>query len=222
MTSSNEGNDRDREIQDAVSYAIGHRIRVEILTVLHERADASAIELARIVHQPLSTITHHIGALVKAGSIQVERTEKARSVEQRFYGLATPIYVSDEEWAELSEEGRQEVCRSLLQSIVAEALASFWAGKITADPRHFISWAWFNVDTRGREAIAEEQVRSWQRIGEIERESTARCAEDGEEPFSVMVSSLSFDRARTAPGPPPRPPGYNRRRLGRDQEDEGR
>jgi DNA-binding transcriptional ArsR family regulator len=219
MTSSVSDGSGDREIQDAVSYAIGHRIRVEILTVLHERADASAIELARIVRQPLSTVTHHVGALLKSGSIQVGRTEQVRSVEQRFYSLATPIYVSDEEWAELSETERQEVCRSLLQSIVAEALASFWAGKITADPRHFISWAWFNVDMQGREDIAEEQIRSWQRIGEIEKEAKARCTESGEEPFSVMVSSLSFERGRNAPGPPPRPSGYNRGRLGQDQED---
>jgi DNA-binding transcriptional ArsR family regulator len=220
MTTSVGDGKGDREIQDAVSYAIGHRIRIEILTVLHERADASAIELSRIVHQPLSTVTHHIGALLKSGSIQVERTEKVRSVEQRFYSLASLIYVSDEEWAEMSDAEREEVCRLLLQSIIAEALASFWAGEITADPRYFISWAWFNVDEQGRDDIAEEQIRSWQRIGEIEREATSRCAESGEKPFSLLVSSLSFNRVRDAPGRPPRPPGYRRRRLGRDLEDE--
>jgi DNA-binding transcriptional ArsR family regulator len=222
MTTSVSDGSGDRDIQAAVSYAIGHRIRVEILTVLHERADVSAIELSRIVRQPLSTVTHHVGALLKSGAIQVGRTEKVRSVEQRFYRLVAPVYVSDEEWEEMSEAERQELCRSLLQSIVAEALSSFWAGKITADPRHFMSWAWFNVDERGRDDIAEEQVRSWQRIGEIEKEASARCAETGEEAFSVLVSSLSFERARTAPGPPPRPEGYDRGRLAQEQEGEGR
>jgi DNA-binding transcriptional ArsR family regulator len=222
MSAAGKDGKGNRGIQDAVSYAIGHRVRVEILTVLHERKDASAAELARIVRQPLSTVTHHVGALLESGSIQVGRTEKVRSVEQRFYRLATPIYVSDEEWAELSEEERQEICRSLLQSLVAEALASFWTGKITADPRHFVSWAWFNVDAQGREDIAEEQVRSWQRIGEIEGEASARCAESGEEPFSVVVSSLSFERCRNAPGRPPRPEGYDRGRLGQGQGGGGR
>jgi DNA-binding transcriptional ArsR family regulator len=222
MTTSVSDGNGDREIQDAVSYAIGHRIRVEILTVLHEKADASAIELARIVRQPLSTVTHHIGALLKSGSIQIGRTERVRSGEQRFYSLVTPMYVSDEEWAELSERDRQEICRSLLQSIGAEALASFWAGKITADPRHFVCWAWFNVDAQGREDIAEEQIRSWQRIEAIEREASERCVQSGDEPFSVLVSSLSFERVRNAPGPPPRPPGYDRGRLGQGQGSEGR
>ena len=72
----------EREVPDAVSYAIGHRIRVEILSALHELSD-----------------------------------------------------VSDEEWTEMSEEERQEITRWALQSLMAEALAAFWAGKITSDPR---------------------------------------------------------------------------------------
>jgi DNA-binding transcriptional ArsR family regulator len=198
----------ERGVQDAVSYAVGHRIRVEILTALHEMRDASATELARIVHQPLSTVTHHIGELLKSGSVRVRKTEKVRSVEQRFYSVVNSLYVSDEEWGEMSEEERQETCRWALQSLMAEALAAFWAGKITSDPRQFVSWAWFNVDAQGRDDIADEQARSWRRIGEIEQEAAARCAENGREPFSLLVSSLSFDRARTAPGPHPRPPGF--------------
>jgi DNA-binding MarR family transcriptional regulator len=220
MTTSVQEEQGGRGIQEAVSYAVGHRIRVEILTTLHELGSASAIELARAVHQPLSTVTHHIGEMLKSGSIRVERTEKVRSVEQRFYHLVNPMYVSDEELAAMSEEERQEVCRIILQSLVAEALASFWTGKITSDPRLFLSWAWFNVDEEGREAIAEEQVRSWRRIGEIEKEATARCEEKGEQPFSVMVSSLSFPRSRTALGPAPRPENYERQRLGRDREED--
>jgi DNA-binding transcriptional ArsR family regulator len=208
MATSAKAGKRGREIQDAVSYAVGHRIRVEILTALHEKGSASAIELSRVVRQPLSTVTHHVGELLKSGSIRIERTEKVRSVDQRFYCLLNPVYVSDEDLAALSEEERQEIFRSILQSMMAEALASFWAGKFNADPRHFVSWAWFNVDAEGREQIAEEQDRSWRRIDEIEEEAAARCAESGESPFSVLVSSLGVERARTAPGPPPRPAEY--------------
>jgi len=202
MTTSTRDGKGGRSLQDALSYAVGHRIRVEILTALHDLKSASAIELARIVHQPLSTVTHHIGEMLKAGSIRVERTEKVRSVEQRFYAVVNPVFVSDEEMEELPEQQRQEFARVVLQSLMAEALAAFWAGKITDDPRIFLSWSWFNVDDQGRADIADEQFRSWQRIREIEREAEARCEESGEERFSVMVSSLSFPRSRTAPRPP--------------------
>lgn len=200
-TSAGEG-ERSRSLQEAVSYAVGHRIRVEILATLHEREDASANELARIVRQPLSTVTHHIAELLKSGSIEIARTEKVRSVNQHFYRVAGSFFLSDEEMAAMPEEERQEVCRMVLQALTAEALTAFWGGTLTSDPRVCLIWSWFNVDQEGREAIADEQARSWQRIQEIEAEAAARRAESGAEAVSVLVSLLGFERCRTAPGPP--------------------
>jgi DNA-binding transcriptional ArsR family regulator len=193
------GGASDRAYPDAVSYAVGHRIRVEILAALHERS-ASAIELSRIVRQPLSTVTHHVGELLKAGSIGVERTEKVRSVEQRFY-VISPIYFSDEDMERMPKEELHNLIRYLLQGVMSESLAAFWNDKLSSDPRLFISWVWFNVDEEGRAAIADEQARSWARLYEIEQEAATRCAESGAEPFSVSVAALSFERIRTAPRP---------------------
>jgi DNA-binding transcriptional ArsR family regulator len=190
-----------RGFQEAVSYAVGHRIRVEVLVALHDLESASATELARIVHQPLSTVTHHISELLKSGSIRIARTEKVRSVNQHFYSVVNPLYLNDEEQAAMSVEEQEEVCRVILQALMAEALASFWAGHLTTDPRLFLYWSWYNVDEEGRAAIADEQLRSWERFREIEREAADRCAASGAEPFSIVVSGMSFKRARTAPRP---------------------
>ena len=197
--------DGGRAMPDVVSYAVGHRIRVELLAALNDLGSASTIELARIVHQPLSTVTHHIGELLKAGSIFVERTEKVRSVEQRFYSTVKPLYITDEEMQEMSEEDRVAVAGITLQAMIAESLSAFWAGHLTTDPRIFLCWSWFNVDAKGRAEIADEQLRSWKRIREIEREAQERCEETGDEPFSVFVSSSSFNRSRTALRPPDAP-----------------
>jgi DNA-binding transcriptional ArsR family regulator len=190
-----------RGFQEAVSYAVGHRIRVEILVALHDLETASATELARIVHEPLSTVTHHVSELLKAGSIRIARTEKVRSVNQHFYSVVNPLYLSDEDQASMSVEEQEEVCRVILQSLIAEALASFWAGNLVDDPRLFLYWSWYNVDEEGRAAIADEQERAWKRFQAIEREAAARCAASGVEPFSVLVSQMSFRRARTAARP---------------------
>jgi DNA-binding transcriptional ArsR family regulator len=194
-----------REVPEAVSYAVGHRIRVELLAALNDLESASAIELARVVRQPLSTVTHHIGQLLQAGSIRVERTEKVRSVEQRFYTAIDPIYVTEDELAAMGAEEREELVGLTLQQLVAEAFSSFWSGHLTSDPEVCISWSWFNVDDRGRTEIAEEQMRSWKRIQEIERESQARCEVSAEQPYSVLVSSLGYKRSRTAERPPGSP-----------------
>jgi DNA-binding transcriptional ArsR family regulator len=196
-----EGGDRSRSVEEAVSYAVGHRIRVEILGTLNERV-ASANELAALVHEPLSTVTHHVEELLKAGSIEIAKTERVRNINQNFYRAVELPFFSDEQMAALPPEARQEIYGVILQAVMAEALAAFWAGKITTDPRAWLSWRWFNVDAQGRQAIAEEQARSWERLREIEAESTTRRAESGEEAVSIIVSSLGHERFRPAAQPP--------------------
>lgn len=198
MGTSIEQTEGSRSFEEAVSYAIGHRIRVEIISALHDLGSASAVELSRVVHQPLSTVTHHVGELLKSGSIHIDRTEKVKSVNQHYYKLINPLFLDDEEMQELSEDERKEVCRVLLQGVTAEALAAFWSGDLSNDPRLFIAWNWFNVDEKGRSDIADEQLRFWQRICKIEEEATARCAETEEKPFSLVVAGLSYPRWRTA------------------------
>lgn len=192
---------RSRGVEEAVSYAVGHRIRVEILAALNEGV-ASASELARIVHQPLSTVTHHIEELLKSGSIEVAKTERVRNISQNFYRAVELPFFTDEQMEAMPAAARQEIYGVILQAVMAEALAAFWAGKITADPRAWLSWRWFNVDAQGRQDIADEQARSWERLQEIEAESATRRAKSEEEPVSIIVSSLGHERCRTASSPP--------------------
>jgi DNA-binding transcriptional ArsR family regulator len=193
--------ERSRKVEEAVSYAVGHRIRVEILAALNEGV-ASAAELAAVVHQPLSTVAHHIEELLKSGSIEVARTEQVRNISQNFYRAVELPFFSDEQMEAMPPQARQEIYGVILQAVMAEALAAFWAGKITADPRAWLSWRWFNVDAQGRRDIAEEQARSWDRLRQIEAESASRRAQSGEEAVSIIVSSLGHERCRTASAPP--------------------
>jgi DNA-binding transcriptional ArsR family regulator len=201
MSTTTGSDQRSRGVEEAISYAVGHRIRVEVLASLNEGV-ASASELARVVHQPLSTVTHHIEELLKSGSIEVAKTERIRNISQNFYRAVELPFFTDEQMEAMPPAARQEIYGVILQAVMAEALAAFWAGKITADPRAWLSWRWFNVDAQGREDIAEEQSRSWGRLREIEAESATRRARSGEEPVSIIVSSLGHERCRTAMSPP--------------------
>lgn len=192
---------KERSVEEAVSYALGHRIRIEILAALHERP-YSSIELARLVRQPLSTVSHHIEELRKSGSIEIARTEQVRNIEQNFYRAQESTYTDDEGMAALPRAVRQELYGVTLRAAMAEAMASFWAGKIADDPRTFVAWTWFNVDQQGRDDIADEMARSWEAMQKIEAEAAARRLESGEEAQSIFVTSLGFPRSRTSPHPP--------------------
>jgi DNA-binding transcriptional ArsR family regulator len=193
---------KSRSVEQAVSYAVGHRIRIEILAALNE-GSYSSTELARIVRQPLSTVSHHIEELVASGLVEIARTERVRNIEQNYYRSFESSSLSDEEMAALTRTDRQKRYAVGLQSAIAEALASLWAGKIADDPRAFTVWNWFNVDARGREEIADEMMRSWRRMQEIEVESTNRRAISGEEAESIIVTYLGYPKSRTSPHPAP-------------------
>jgi DNA-binding transcriptional ArsR family regulator len=190
-----------RSVEDAVSYAVGHRARIEVLAILNEGVHTPD-ELARMIGLPLSTVGHHIKELLKDGSIELARTEQVRNTIQHYYRAVEIPFYSDEAIAAMSPERRQATAGVILQAVMAEAMAAFWAGRMVTDPRVWLSWRWFNVDARGREDIADEQARSWARVQEIEAESTARRAESGEEATSIIVTSLGYARSRTAPPQP--------------------
>ncbi len=140
--------EQKRSVEEAVSYSVGHRIRIEILCILNEGTH-SASELSRLIRQPLTTIGHHIKELVNSGRIELARIEKVRNTDQHFYRAVELPFVTDEEAEALPPEVKQEYAALILQTITAEGLGSLWAGKMNDDPTVRMMWRWFNLDAQG-------------------------------------------------------------------------
>jgi DNA-binding transcriptional ArsR family regulator len=184
-----------RGVEAAVSYGVGHRIRIEILCILNEGTH-SASELSRLTRQPLTTISHHIKELLGRHCIELARIEKVRNTDQHFYRAIELPFVTDEEAEELPPEVKQEYAALILQTITAEGLGSLWAGKLNNGPEIRMMWRWFNLDLEGRGELADEQRESWERIVEIEARSTNRRAKSGEEPVTWIAATMGFERSR--------------------------
>jgi len=191
----------DRSIESAVHYSLAHEIRTEILAILNEGVH-SPEELSKITGELPSRLGHHIKALLDDGSIELVGVKPVRNTLQHFYRAVQLPFHSDEQVEAMSRDERQAIIGVILEAVVAEALASFDSGKMLDDPRIWLSWRWFNVDRQGREDIADEQARHWERMQEIEAEATGRRADSGEEAASVIVTSLGYIRSRTAVHPP--------------------
>jgi DNA-binding transcriptional ArsR family regulator len=189
---------RGKSIEEVVEYAVSHRTRVRILTLLNQGTYSPA-EISEILDIPVTALSHHIRELVDAGSIELARVEKARNVDQHYYrGIEIPFYSDEEVW-EMTPLQRQISAGLIIQNIFAEIMAAFWGGKIRDDPHTWLAWRWFTVDPEGRKAIADEQQRFWERIQEIEAEATGRRIETGEKGTTVIVSEIAFERERQAP-----------------------
>jgi DNA-binding transcriptional ArsR family regulator len=192
---------RKKRIEEVVEYAVSHKMRVLVLSLLNEGV-YSAAEIAAILDEPEKNVRFHVKELLDAGSIELARTEKVRNTDRHYYrAVEMPFYSDEEVWA-MTPHQRQVSAGIVIQNLQAEIMAAFWAGKIRDDPQTWLAWRWFNVDAEGREAIAEEQQRSWDRMVEIEAEATNRRAQSGEGAKSIIVGAVGFERERTAPKAP--------------------
>lgn len=189
---------RGKRIEEVVSYALGHRIRIEILALLNE-AIYTPDQISGILDEPLGKVAHHVAELADGGAIEVAKTEQVRNATRHFYCAVSQPYVSEEEAAAMTPQQRQILVGLILQSIMAESMSAFWAGNMIDDPAGtLLSWRWFNVDRQGREEIIAELAESWGRIQEIEARSSARRLESGEEGVSVLVAMQGYRRSRSS------------------------
>lgn len=194
MSAKKKG-ERKRSVEEAVSYAVAHRIRIEILCLLNE-ATYTATELSELTRLPLTTISHHIKEMLLSRSIEVARIEKVRNTDQHYYRAVELPVVSDEKAVTLPSEVKQEYAAVVLQAIMAESLAALRTEKLNRDPRVRMMWRWFNLDEQGRDELADEQRESWERIAEIEARSINRRAKSGEKATTLIAATLGFERSK--------------------------
>ena len=190
-----------RGIENSVSYSLGHRLRIEIRAALHE-GPASSSELADITREPLNLVDYHVKGLLEGGSIQIAKVVKAGNIDQTYYSVASLPYFSDSEVASLSNEDRQTLCAIAVQAAMAEAMASLWAGTIANDPRVFLAWNRINLDKKGRNDLADEELRSWRHKHEIADQAAKRQTETGAPGRTFVITSFSYERSRASPPDP--------------------
>jgi len=191
-----------RNVAAAVAYTITHQARIEIRAILNE-GPRSQEQLAGSIRASKNT-GHHVKEMLDDGSIELAFVKPARNALEYYYrAVEIPSY-TDEEIEAMSPKTREAIAGVIIEAAMAEAMSSFWADKMVNDRRVWLSWRWFNVDARGRDDLADEQARHWERVREIEAESLERCARSGEPTKSIIVTSFGFERFRFA-APPPMP-----------------
>jgi DNA-binding transcriptional ArsR family regulator len=190
-----------KTVEELVSHAVGHRMRIEVLAALHEGPN-TASELAKIVRQPLSLLTYHIDALLKSGAIEVAYTQMVGSIEQNVYSVVSLPFYTDEDWQRMSPQERQVTSAVILQAAMAEALASLWAGKFHSDLNVMVAWNRIVLDRKGRDELADQQADSWRRIEEIAEEAALRLTQAKVSGKTYVVTSFGYERSRSsAPSP---------------------
>lgn len=196
-----DGAQNGKSVEERVTDALAHRVRIEILTLLNEGV-YTADDIAELIGESRQNVHHHLRRLSGGGSIEIAKIEKRRNTDLHFYRAVEMPSFSEEDIAAMTPEERQATAGLIVQCSTAELMAALRAGKLKNDLQICLAWRWFNLDEQGREDLADEQHKLWERIQEIEVESTNRRSSSGEDATSYVVAAWGFERARTAPVPP--------------------
>lgn len=186
-----------KKIEDRIGFAVRHRVRVQVLTILNEGV-YTADDIAALIGESRQNVSYHLRELLGAGSIELAKTEKRRNADLFYYRAVEMPSYDREELAALSPAQRQEIAGLIVQCSTVEVIAALAAGKLSNDPRVCLMWRWFNLDVEGRNDLFEEQERFWERVQEIEIESINRCAKSDGKTTAYIVGEWGYERARTA------------------------
>jgi DNA-binding transcriptional ArsR family regulator len=187
---------RGKRIEERIAYALGHRVRIEILRKLLTEGPQTADDIAETIGESRQNVHHHLKELLDGGMIEIAKVEKRRNADLHYFCALEQGTFDRETLEGMTAEQQRELAGMVVQHALAELMAALGAGKLSDDPRVCLMWNWLHLDPEGREALHTEQEQFWKRIEEIEAEAISRSAESGEPTISYIVSQWGFERAK--------------------------
>jgi len=83
---------KPKRIEEVVQYALGHKIRVEILILLNQGAFTSA-QLAELLGESVSNVQNHLRKMLDDGAIEIAEEKRLSNVVTYWYkAVEIPVY----------------------------------------------------------------------------------------------------------------------------------
>jgi DNA-binding transcriptional ArsR family regulator len=190
-------------LDESLIKALAHPLRWRIVETVVERGEASPIELARLLDEPLATVSHHTRVLRDHGCIALTRTEPRRGAVEHYYRAILPAFFDDEQWRQVPVILRRGIAGQLFRRIFQEAAAAGGAGAFDAPDAHLDRMV-VELDDAGREELSALLIDVLKRAQAIQQRSDARRGEDGD----ARTSEIALMHFELAPSdaPPRRSP----------------
>ena len=176
-----------------------------MLEALNE-GEASPAQLARRFGEPVNLVAYHMGILLKAGGVELVRTEPRRGSTEHYYRAIMRPFFGDREWARLPAETRRAVLDTEIKRVIRDVRAAA-AGTGLDHPKVHVSWTPLELDREGMDEVAALLAGVLDQLVQIQARATGRQAEKNRkkksEALSTEVAMLHFERAarRTARRP---------------------
>ena len=190
---------RKRQPVEAITHALNHWIRVEIIAILHEGTFAAG-EIADMIGVNVKKVTGHIHDLYESGCIEFAGTKMIGGFARPVYRAIVMPEVTPEVYRAMSIPDRHDLNGAVTQAILTEMVSSYAAGKMDEDDDLYLVWDAPYLDERGEREMHDHMADSYKRAKEIHAESANRMAKSGEEGHTKVVGFLAYRRGR--PGRP--------------------
>jgi DNA-binding transcriptional ArsR family regulator len=204
---------RYEEITDpSLARALAHPLRTRVLTALENRT-ASPSELADELGVALGVLSYHVRCLHAVGFLRLVKRVPRRGAVEHYYTTVAGPRITNEAWASTPAIVKQAMVSATLGEIGTQASAAAQAGGFEARDAH-LSRTPVTVDQTGWEELAHELDTLISRIEQIEAESHARLAADGNEGAgAATVALMLFHTAVDVPQGDRHVNGKRRRRA---------
>jgi DNA-binding transcriptional ArsR family regulator len=183
--------------------ALANSMRVQILTILNERAN-STTGLARELGVEPGEIAYDVEVLRDMGLIEVVGEKKRRGAMEVFYKAISRAHLDELEWPTVPGPVKGGLRASLLQTIMADAIAAIDEDAYDSVEGAHMSWTPLIVDGPGWEELVEILRVALEGVLKASKSSAERLIANDEEGTSCTVSILGYAAAldKRKVGPP--------------------
>lgn len=178
-------------VEQIVAKAFAHPLRVQILIILNEKV-ASPNMLAQQLDQSLNLVAYHVRVLEKYDCIELVDTKQRRGATEHFYRATRRQFLTDTEWSSLPQSLRPGLSGAALKSAfddIEEALDQETFDEL--EDRH-LSRTPLVLDKKGWEDTAKLLLGTFDRLLDIQTESSERLSKNDEERILAKVIMLHF------------------------------
>jgi DNA-binding transcriptional ArsR family regulator len=192
-----------KEVDKGNVKALANSMRVQILTILNERAN-STTGLARELGVEPGEIAYDVEVLRGMGLIEVVGEKKRRGAVEIFYKATSRAHLDELEWPTVPDPIKGGLRASLLQTIMADAIAAIDERTYDSVEGAHMSWTPLIVDGPGWEELVEILRVALEGVLEVSKSSAERLIANDEEGTSITVSILGYAAAldKRKVGPP--------------------
>ena len=171
--------------------ALGHPLRMRLLTFVTERGEASPVEMARAFDVPLATVSHHTRVLRDLGYFELSRTQQRRGAVEHYYRALAAPFLDDEDWDKLPIPARRRVSAHLLRQVFEDAAKAGQVGGFDAAEAH-VARLMLDLDARGWRELSRAVLTLLRRAEAIQARSDARRESERDEYEDACPSELAI------------------------------